>query len=97
MDASGWQIGSPAHDLLRLLGLNADNGPVSIRAQSSIEAHYRPLRCIQFQTARYDGGGSRGNASGAAFTLTFERECEGPLAVGYGAHFGLGLFVPVGP
>jgi CRISPR-associated protein Csb2 len=97
MDASGWQIGSAAHDLLRLLALNSDIGPVTIRAQSGIEVQSRLLRCIQFQTARHDGGGSRGIAPGAAFTLTFEREVEGPLAFGYGAHFGLGLFAPVGP
>jgi len=32
---------------------------------------------------------------GASFTITFPQKVAGPLAFGYGAHFGLGLFVPV--
>lgn len=35
-----------------------------------------------------------GNA-GVAFRLTFAEPISGPLALGYGAHFGLGLFVPL--
>ena len=31
----------------------------------------------------------------AAFRLTFVKPVRGPLALGYGAHFGLGLFVPL--
>ena len=32
--------------------------------------------------------------AGAAFRLTFAEPVRGPLALGFGAHFGLGLFVP---
>ena len=28
--------------------------------------------------------------------LTFDHPVQGPLAIGYGAHFGLGMFRPVG-
>ncbi|MCW5558053.1 MAG: hypothetical protein KIT22_09530, partial [Verrucomicrobiae bacterium] len=52
------------------------------------------LRSLQFQTHRNGGNGSRGNGSGSAFTITFAEPVTGPLAFGYGAHFGLGLFVP---
>lgn len=40
------------------------------------------------------GKGSRGHDDGAAFTITFPEPRQGPFALGYGAHFGLGLFVP---
>jgi CRISPR-associated protein Csb2 len=52
------------------------------------------LRSLQFQTIRHDGKGSRGHDSGAAFIVEFPNPVSGPIAVGYGAHFGLGLFVP---
>jgi CRISPR-associated protein Csb2 len=49
---------------------------------------------LQFQTIRHDGGGSRGNGDAGAFIITFDQEVFGPIALGYGSHFGLGLFVP---
>ena len=49
----------------------------------------------QFQNQRYNGEGSRGAQIGTVFNLTFATPFAGPLAIGYGAHFGLGLFVPM--
>jgi CRISPR-associated protein Csb2 len=96
---TGWQIGSAAHDLLRLLALNPQTAKASIRQEKFItiieSPSARTLRCLQFQTKRHDGGGSRGHDVGASFTVTFPQKVTGPLAFGYGAHFGLGLFVPV--
>ncbi len=96
---TGWQIGSAAHDLLRLLALNPQTAKASIRQEKFITISESPsartLRCLQFQTKRHDGGGSRGHDMGASFTVTFPQKVTGPLAFGYGAHFGLGLFVPV--
>lgn len=31
---------------------------------------------------------------GYGFRITFPDSVDGPLALGYGAHFGLGLFIP---
>lgn len=100
MDAeNGWQCGSAGHDLLRLLALHPHGSGVTIRQLTEREQPYhvgdRQLRSLQFQTARHDGHGSRGQDSGAAFTITFPEERSGPFALGYGSHFGLGLFVPV--
>ena len=96
---TGWQIGSAAHDLLRLLSWNPTTTGVSVRLNKTITVGdltaSRTLQCLQFQTARYDGGGSRGHNEGASFTITFPHKVSGPLAIGYGSHFGLGLFVPV--
>jgi CRISPR-associated protein Csb2 len=49
---------------------------------------------LEFQNQRFDGEGLRGGHPGTAFKLTFAGPISGPLALGYGAHFGLGLFVP---
>jgi len=57
----------------------------------------RRLTSLQFQAIRHHGGGKRGNGSGNAFVITFPEPVSGPLAFGYGSHFGLGLFVPVVP
>jgi CRISPR-associated protein Csb2 len=99
MDDNGWQVGSAAHDLLRLLALNPKWQGAKICRQISEHDHpfhfgSRKFRSLQFQTIRYGGKGSRGHESGAAFVIEFPEPVSGPLAVGYGAHFGLGLFVP---
>ncbi len=50
----------------------------------------RPLRWQEFRRSR------KGDLErlGYGFALEFDKEVSGPIAVGYGAHFGLGLFVP---
>lgn len=97
LDASGWQQGSAAHDLLRHLAKHPQGAGATIR---QLDERDRPfcsgrsnLRSLQFQTRR-QGEGARGNGSGSAFEITFSEPVIGPLALGYGAHFGLGLFVP---
>ena len=98
MDASGWQVGSHAHDLLRLLALHPPGSGASIKQLEERDRPFqfgsRRLRSLQFQTIRHNGGGNRGSGSGNGFTITFPEPVSGPLALGYGAHFGLGLFVP---
>ena len=100
MDASGWQVGSAAYDLLRLLALHPQGSAATIKQLDERERPFqfgsRRLRSLQFQTSRHDGGGNRGGGSGNAFVITFPEPVNGPLALGYGAHFGLGLFVPAG-
>ncbi len=99
MDASGWQVGSGAHDLLRLLALHPQGTAATIKQCDERERPFqfgnRHLRSLQFQTIRHDGGGNRGNSSGNAFIVTFPKPVNGPLALGYGSHFGLGLFLPI--
>ena len=99
MDDNGWQEGSAAHDLLRLLALHPKGKAAKIRKQFiGQECPFifgeRRLRSLQFQTVRNNGAGSRGHDSGAAFIIEFPEPVSGPLALGYGCHFGLGLFVP---
>jgi CRISPR-associated protein Csb2 len=95
LDADGWHVGSPEHDLRRLItergGLPA---PVKIQRRRAIEVSGHSLRCIQFQRERRHGDGLRGDGLGYSFRVVFPKPVTGPLAFGYGAHFGLGLFAP---
>lgn len=99
---NGWQEGSAGHDLLRLLALRPDGAGVIIKQLTERDGPFvfgrnsgiRHLRSLQFQIQRPRGDGRRGNESGSAFVITFPKPVRGPLALGYAAHFGLGLFVP---
>ena len=88
-------MGSPEHDLRRLIVERGDlPAPVKIERRRTVEIFGRSLRCIQFQRERKHGNGRRGDALGYSFRIVFRKPVSGPLAFGYGAHFGLGLFVP---
>jgi CRISPR-associated protein Csb2 len=50
---------------------------------------------LRFRRRRLSGGGSRGPDLAFGARLVFERPVRGPIAIGYGAHFGLGLFAAV--
>jgi len=95
LDAEGWAIGSPEHDLRRLLAEAGLPLPAKIDPIEAIPVGSRRLRPLEFQSQRFHGEGLRGGHPGTAFRLTFAKPISGPLALGYGAHFGLGLFVPV--
>jgi CRISPR-associated protein Csb2 len=96
LDADGWWIGSAEHDLRRLIAEAGLPIPVKLERLATIPVGPRRLRPVEFQTQRYHGEGRRAQTAGAAFQLTFSEPVSGPLAFGYGAHFGLGLFVPAG-
>jgi len=88
---NGLQIGSPEHDLLRLLKLD---GVVPTRVEC------KPLgiadhSLLGFTVERKTGGGRRCGNTGYSCLLEFDKPIEGPIAVGYGSHFGLGLFTPL--
>lgn len=48
---------------------------------------------LEFRRERVWGGGRRGSHPGAGLLVEFAEPVAGPLALGYGSHFGLGLFV----
>jgi CRISPR-associated protein Csb2 len=52
----------------------------------------RSLSCLAFARTRRGRGGVQPDAAGASFELAFDTELPGPVALGWGAHFGLGLF-----
>lgn len=85
---NGLQIGSPKHNLLRLLKLE---GRIPVRAECEpISDH----ALLGFTVERKTGSGRRCDNRGYSCLLEFNEPVEGPIAVGYGSHFGLGLFVP---
>jgi CRISPR-associated protein Csb2 len=51
---------------------------------------------LQFRQNRVLGDGRRGNHPGVGFEIEFPEPVQGPMALGYAAHFGLGLFAPSG-
>lgn len=94
LDATGLQIGSPEHEVRRLLGL--EHLP-EIRSVEPIA--YTALGKMQtgwsgFRLSRDKGRGRRAGSRGYGFRIEFSEPVQGPVAVGYGAHFGMGLFVP---
>jgi CRISPR-associated protein Csb2 len=94
LDAQGWPIGSPAQDLRRLIAEAGLPALEQLEELREIPINSRRLRALDFQTEREHGNGKRAHQQGAAFQIKFPEPVRGPLAFGYGAHFGLGLFVP---
>lgn len=47
---------------------------------------------LAFARTRAGRGGRQPDVSGGFFRLTFDQPVEGPISLGWGAHFGLGLF-----
>jgi CRISPR-associated protein Csb2 len=95
LDATGLQIGSPVHDLRRLLAEVNCPAPVRIEPMSMALLGGKSVSWLTFRTQRVHGDGRRATNRGYGFRLTFPHPVSGPLAVGYGAHFGLGMFVPL--
>ncbi len=94
LDETGLAIGSPEHDLRRLLQTEGFPPPDHMKEVSYLQLANRRLRWLQFQRERRHGEGARAGVRGYGFHLTFRDVVSGPIALGYGAHFGLGLFVP---
>lgn len=93
-DEHGLQIGSPEHDLLRLLALQHPDLP---RPEiESIPGPDLPRRLVwlDYQRQRRNGKGTLSDIRGHGFRLTFPEPVTGPIALGYSCHYGLGLFVP---
>lgn len=63
---------------------------VSIQPLQGYQAKGRPLvRWLEFETRRFNGTTGYGVAG---FEIEFAEEVSAPLALGFGCHFGLGLF-----
>jgi CRISPR-associated protein Csb2 len=54
----------------------------------------RSLSWLEFRRERVYGAGRKGLHPGGGFVIHFPEPVQGPIAVGYGCHFGLGLFAP---
>jgi CRISPR-associated protein Csb2 len=94
-DDHGLQIGSPEHDLCRLIVESGLPRPTAIVQMSAGSLGRKAVRWLAFQRERKHGKGTHAGQMGYGFVLTFPKPVRGPLAFGYASHFGLGLFVPV--
>jgi CRISPR-associated protein Csb2 len=94
VDENGMQIGSPRHDLVRLLGELGCPVPVSIEPIALTDLGGKRTPWLDFTTIRQRGGGRRSGSRGCGFRIVFAEAVAGPLVVGYAAHFGLGVFMP---
>jgi CRISPR-associated protein Csb2 len=54
----------------------------------------RLIRWAEFVRERRTGNGRRAAGQGVGLRIEFDQPVQGVVALGYGAHFGLGLFVP---
>ena len=98
LDDNGLQIGSAEHELRRLLKLNCFPAPILVEPVPSTDLAGHEKRWLAFQRERNHGNGRReASGYGYGFRIKFPEQVQGPIALGYGAHFGLGLFVPESP
>jgi len=66
--------------------------PISIKRIDGYQPSGRPMvRWLEFHTQRFKGTQGKGLAG---FEIEFAEPVAGPIAVGFGCHFGLGLFMP---
>ncbi|MGC8742438.1 MAG: type I-G CRISPR-associated protein Csb2 [Verrucomicrobiia bacterium] len=91
-DAEGWHIGSPEYDLRRLILESGKPLPQKIERLKSIVINGRELRWLQFFSRRIYGKGTSSGQPPVGFRIKFPEKLQGPLAFGYGAHFGMGMF-----
>lgn len=87
LDAEGrWRDG-PVEQLLRELTLRG------LPAPEALELRPAPAAWRRLELRRRRGDGRAFGDRGYAFTLRFSEPQPGPLALGYGCHFGLGRLV----
>lgn len=65
---------------------------VEIREMPSVQFGGRELRALHFHRFRRKRGLTQPDTQGSFWELTFAEPVQGPLALGFGCHFGLGLF-----
>lgn len=83
-----------AEQLRREIGRRGLPAPAAITRLPAIEPAGRRLRPVDFHRIRDKRGLVQPDTRGSLWLLDFPEPVAGPLAFGFGCHFGLGLFVP---
>ena len=78
--------------LLRRRGMDADG--VEVEELKGIAVGGTERCALHFHRFRSRGGEKQPDAAGALLRVGFPQPITGPLAIGFGSHFGLGLFKP---
>ena len=85
--------------LIRRRGMDARLGfsaaDVSVTEPRETSSGGFGRRTIHFHRFRSRGREAQPDAAGAFLEITFPKPVEGPIVLGYGSHFGLGLFTAV--
>ena len=84
----------PVDQVRALLAASGITAAVEVRPLSNSDIPGRPS-WMRFRRERWEGHGSGAGNAGYGFELTFAEPVSGPIALGYGAHHGLGLFFAV--
>ena len=93
VDENGLQIGSPEHELRRLLELAGLPRPVLVEPVAGTMLGGREVPWHAFLRRRERGEGRpAANGAGYGFRIEFTEAVQGPVAVGYASHFGMGGF-----
>ena len=79
--------------LLNRRGLDATG--IQVIELPAIDVGGAPRRAIHFHRFRARGREAQPDAAGALLSIVLPEPIEGPLAIGYGSHFGLGLFAAI--
>jgi len=98
LGADGRQIDGPEAQLRREWEQRRRDDPtlpalLAVEPVPYLRVGGRIIRWLDFRRWRTRGGG-RGTGWGVGFRLTFAAPVSGPLALGYGCHYGLGQFAP---
>jgi CRISPR-associated protein Csb2 len=92
-DEQGLQIGGPEHELRRLLKLAKLQEPQALEDVAGTLLGGREVAWREFLRQRERGAGRQvANGAGYGFRIEFAEAVQGPVAVGYASHFGMGGF-----
>ncbi|MDD4651661.1 MAG: type I-U CRISPR-associated protein Csb2 [Methanothrix sp.] len=95
LDGRGLQIDSPEHELRRLLRLDGFPEPSAVESVPCTSLGGHNAYWSSFQTLR-EKDNEQENAVrrvGYGFRIQFSEPVQGPMALGYAAHLGMGSFV----
>ncbi len=96
VDENGAHIGSAEHELRRLLTEHGYPAVKNIKPVPRAMLGGSNRSWLSFRRHRSACDRKPLNEAGFGFEIEFTEAIDGPLALGYGSHFGLGLFRPVG-
>lgn len=71
--------------------------PIDVERFDEVTVGSQNRRSIRFQRFRNKRGLTQPDRLGSFWQLTFAEPIAGPMALGFGCHYGLGLFAPVSP
>lgn len=86
---------SPAEQVAKDLLRRGFPKPDRIEQLDHTKITGKKVRWLEFRRFRSGGGGQIADSCGFGFEIVFSEPVRGPIALGYGCHFGLGQFVAV--